>query len=48
MPINIRRHIRTLPVGYCHSPEKEIEIANLGIKLPLNQTTENPYTKCVA
>lgn len=48
MPINIRRHIRTLPVGYCHSPEKKIEIANLGIKLPLNQTTENPYTKCVA
>ncbi len=48
VPIDVRGHIRRLPAGHCHSPEKEIEAANLGINLPLNQTIVNPYTKCAA
>lgn len=47
-PFNVRRHIRTLPIGCYHSPEKAVEADALGIKLLPNQTLVNSYTKCAA
>ena len=47
-PVDVRSHIRELSSGRCHSVEKAIEAANLGISLLPHQTLVDSYRKYVA
>lgn len=47
-PFNVHMHIRNLPDGWHHSPEKALEAAELKIDLLPNQTLVDQYPKYAA
>lgn len=46
--VNVVGHVRTMALNKHHSPQKELEAADLGISLLPNQTFVSPYTKHAA
>ena len=46
--IDVVGHVRTMALNKHHSPQKELEAADLGISLLPNQTFVSPYTKYAA